>query len=265
MSIKEALRPLVPPIVLGALRGMRRSAVTFGGDYSSWSEASAAATGYDSEEILARVAAATRSVVSGEATYERDSAVFDHIEYSWPVLACLLRVAVEMQSLRVVDFGGSLGSSWRQNRRFLDGLDIPLKWRVVEQEQFVSLGREEFTTDVLGFDRTITEAANAGADVVLFSSSLCYVDDPTRFLREAASAAPYMIIDRLPVVPGSRERIALQSVSEPIYNATYPVRIFARAQLETGLLRGWRQIETWDCALQPDANSRCVGFFLVKS
>jgi putative methyltransferase (TIGR04325 family) len=265
MSLKEVLRPLVPPIVLGALRGVRGSVVSFAGDYSCWSEASAAATGYDSQEILARVAAATRAVVRGEAAYERDSVVFDHIEYAWPLLASLLRVAVQMKSLRVVDFGGSLGSTWRQNRRFLEGLDIPLQWRVVEQEHFVRLGREEFATDVLGFDRTITEAAGAGADVVLFSSSLCYVDDPMRFVQEARSAAPYLIIDRLPVVAGNRERIALQCVNEPIYNATYPVRMFAGAQLETGLLQGWRVIERWDCDLQPDANSRCMGFFLGNS
>jgi putative methyltransferase (TIGR04325 family) len=263
-NLREVLRPLVPPIVLDALRGMRGSVLSFSGDYSSWDEAQAAAIGYDSGEILARVASATRAVVRGEAAYERDSVLFDQIEYSWPVLASLLRVAVQMRSLRVIDFGGSLGSSWRQNRPFLEDLDIALAWRVVEQDHFVDLGRKEFATNVLGFDRSIAEAAGAGADVVLFSSSLCYLDDPMRFLREAASVAPYIIIDRLPLIAGSRDRIALQTVTEPIYNATYPIRLFAAAQIETRLLPGWRQIERWDCDLQPDADSRCTGFFLVK-
>jgi len=263
-NLREVLRPLVPPIVLEALRGMRGSVLSFSGDYSSWGEASAAATGYDSQEILTRVASATRAVVRGEAAYERDSVLFDHIEYSWPALASLLHVAVQMRSLRVIDFGGSLGSTWRQNRRFLEGLDIPLAWRVVEQEHFVDLGRKEFATNVLGFDRTIAEAAAAGADVVLFSSCLCYVDEPMRFLREAASAARYVIIDRLPLIPGSRDRIALQTVTEPIYNARYPIRLFAEAQIAARLLPGWSEIERWDCDLQPDADSRCMGFFLMK-
>ncbi len=64
---------------------------------------------------------ATRKVVAGEAVYERDSVVFDHLEYAWPLLACLLQIAAERRSLRVIDFGGSLGSSWRQNRRFSVG------------------------------------------------------------------------------------------------------------------------------------------------
>ncbi len=56
-------------------------------------DATAAATGYDTDEILARVLAATRAVVAGQAAFERDSVLFAHQAYSYPILAALLRAA----------------------------------------------------------------------------------------------------------------------------------------------------------------------------
>jgi len=264
-AIKAAFRAFVPPIVTDMIR-RRSAAVTFAGDYADWRAARAHASGYDSQEILRRVAAATRKVVSGESAYERDSVTFDHIEYSWPLLASLLQVALERKSLRVIDFGGSLGSTWRQNCRFLERLAIPMTWTVVEQGHFVALGREEFSTNVLRFEHTIADAArHSGADVILFASSLCYVEDPAQFLREAAgTSAQFLIIDRLPVVPGRRDRIAVQRVSEPIYTASYPVRLFGEESLLSDWLRDWRLIERWECDLQPDSQSRSQGFFLER-
>jgi putative methyltransferase (TIGR04325 family) len=258
------LKPLVPP-VLADLVSRSRAPVSFSGEFATWEAAAARAEGYDAREISDRTVAATRRVVSGEAVYERDSVTFDHIEYSWPLLACLLQVGLERGSLRVADFGGSLGSSWRQNRRFLQKLPIPLTWHVIEQEHFVTLGNEEFADDALRFYNTIAEAAQDGVDVVLFSSSLCYVRDPEQYLREAAAAsAQFIIVDRLPTIPGAHDRITVQHVYEPIYRASYPVRFFAEDSLQSGLLEGWCIRETWDCDLQPDRDSRCRGYFLEK-
>lgn len=258
------LKPLVPP-VLADLVSRSRSAVRFSGEFASWEDAAARAEGYDAQEITDRTVAATRRVVAGEAVYERDSVTFDHIEYSWPLLACLLQVGLERGSLRVADFGGSLGSTWRQNSRYLQKLRIPLSWHVIEQEHLVTLGNEEFSDGVLRFYNSIPEAVQDGVDVVLFSSSLCYVRDPEQYLREAAAAsAQFMIVDRLPTISGAHDRITVQHVYEPIYRASYPIRFFAEETLQAGLLAGWRIRETWDCDLQPDRKSRCQGYFLEK-
>lgn len=262
-SMRARLKPLVPPLFLDLFRKLRGGMLTFEGDYPSWEQASAVASGYDAEEILNRVAAATRQVARGEAVYERDSVLFDEIQYSWPLLAALLQVAAERGSLRVIDFGGSLGSTWRQNRRFLDRLTIPTAWRVVEQPRFAEIGRAEFSTPVLSFHGSILEASEAEVDAVLFASSLCYVPDPAEFLNQAAGA-PYLLIDRLPMIPGTADRIAVQTVTEPIYNASYPIRLFAEQTFLSRWLGQWRLIERWQCDLQPDPNAQYCGFFLEK-
>lgn len=265
MNFKETFRPWVPPGVLGLLRQVYKKPSNLIGDYPTWEAAAIDATGYGSEEILRRVIAGTNKVVTGEAAYERDSVVFAEIEYSWPLLAALLLVAAELGSLQIIDVGGSLGSTWRQNRKYLNRLRVPQVWKVVEQEEFVLAGRSLFADRVLRFEHTIEEAGRDGVDAILFCGSLSYLPDPQRFLDQAASTqARYLIIDRLPVISGSTDRIAVQKVMEPIYSATYPVRLFSAQHLMSYWLRDWQTIEGWKCDMQPDEGVTYQGFFLER-
>jgi len=264
-ALRAGIKALVPPLLVDLLRRMRTPVVGFSGTYDSWEAASAAASGYDSAAILSKVAVATRKVAAGEAVFERDSVLFDEIHYSWPLLASLLYVATVAGSLRVIDFGGSLGSSWRQNRRFIDRLTVPVTWRVVEQQNFVAEGRRSFSTEVLQFHDSIADAAAGGADVVLFSSSLCYVAEPARCVDEAwQSGCRFLIVDRLPLIRGARDRIRQQHVHEPIYEASYPIRLFGSDNLFDSLFARWQLIEQWDSDLQPDPESHCWGFLLER-
>lgn len=267
MNIKlKFLKPFLPPVLVQLATSVtRRASVRFSGEYDSWEAADNGSGGYDSAEIADRVLNATRRVVCGESAYERDSVLFDRVEYSWPVLASLLQVAAECRSLHVIDFGGSLGSSWRQNRSFLKRLQMPLSWRVVEQEHFVALGQAEFSDRVLSFHGNVADAAIGGVDVVLFSSSLCYVRDPWSVMQEVmATSARFLVVDRLPTIPGDQDRIRIQHVSEPIYRANYPIRLFGRHRVMSGLLAGWGVIETWQSELQPDRDSICQGYFMER-
>jgi len=47
-------------------------------------EAMELSTGYDSERILGKVRDSLLKVKRGEAVYERDSVLFDKVQYSWP-------------------------------------------------------------------------------------------------------------------------------------------------------------------------------------
>ena len=267
MSAAAKLKPWVPPVALNMLKRLlrRRNAVEFDRGYASWAAARADAAGYDADEILQRVIGATQKVTCGEAPYERDSVLFDEVQYSWPLLACLLQVALERGSLRVVDFGGSLGTTWRQNQRFLGRLNLEKRWTVVEQRKFVEAGMAQFETPELGFKYSIADACSTGVDVVLFCCSLCYVPDPEVFVAEATNAGtPYILVDRLPMTTGTRDEFMLQTVREPIYPASYPIRVFAEDSVFNHLFRDWRVIERWRCDLSPDPSTPYHGFFMER-
>ena len=202
-------------------------------DFSgTWANAQKAVEGYSAPDIIDRVLDASLAVHEGRAVHERDSVNFDRIQYAWPVLAGLLwSAAAHGGSLRVLDLGGSLGSSYRQNRRFLSGLRN-LSWAVVEQPLFVAVGREHFQDDTLTFHESIVAASSTRPHVGLISSSLQYLDEPSSALAEmTATGISTLIIDRTPVHPGDEDRLTLQHVPPRIYPATYPARLLSRSRL----------------------------------
>ena len=77
------------------------------GNYSSWNEAKAECTGYDSKIILEKVKSSILKVKKGEAVYERDSVVFNKVEYSQALLDAFSLIAQQNgKTLNVIDFGG---------------------------------------------------------------------------------------------------------------------------------------------------------------
>jgi putative methyltransferase (TIGR04325 family) len=255
MSARDLARSLVPPIVLDLLRRWSGRSLRFAGNPLSWDEAIRMSSGYSDPVILGRVLAATRAVTSGQARYERDAMLFDKPTFPFPVLAALLRAAAQDASrLDVIDFGGSLGSTYRQCRPFLTGLS-PIRWSVVEQASFVEAGHNEFTTDELKFFASLSDLPERGSEsVVLLSSVLQYLDDPLDRLREMESiSAGHLIIDRTPLSEIAVDRLCIQHVPTHIYAASYPCWILSRSKLLDHLSRNWRLVAEYPC---PEGSAR---------
>jgi putative methyltransferase (TIGR04325 family) len=250
-QLKTAARWLLPPLLLlpFGLRHRHGSAAPswHRGDYPDWSSAQADATGYDAANILAIQMAAMRKVRDGQAVYERDSVLFDEVEYFFPTLAALLLVGSRnLGRLSVLDFGGALGSTYYQNRAMLSHLE--LAWHIVEQPHFVAAGSAEFEKEALKFFPTLASSWQAAApDIVLLSSVLQYLNDPFALLEEIAGRAPaYILVDRTPVLDEGPERIVVQTVPPAIYPASYPCRLFAPQGIPNALPR-YELVFSFDC------------------
>ena len=246
--LKAIAKDLLPPVLVRALRERSSRQIRFSRRYSGWNEARGASTGYDLPAILEKVSDAALKVKRGEAVYERDSVLFDRIEYSWPVLAGLMWAAARNHGeLAVVDFGGSLGTSYFQNREFLR--DLPVRWSVVEQPGFVEAGRRQFEDDRLRFYDSLGEALAAkAADVVLFGGSLQFLEDPFGML-EIVARTPHklLILDSTPFSELDEDCVCVQHVPPDIYAASYPSHVFSRAKFERWVgARGWRPLATFD-------------------
>jgi len=230
MQLNKVGKKWLPPVFLEYLRPLLGRSIYFSGSYPDWESARSDASGYDNDLILERVKRALLKVKTGEAVFERDSVLFDHLEHSFPVLAGLLRAAVEHGNrLSVLDFGGSLGSSYFQCRSFLSVLNN-LQWGVIEQPHFVRCGQEHFEDERLRFFETIDACISQMApNVALLSSVLQYVQEPYRVLDELIrQGTPYILIDRTPFSDLSEDLITVQHVPPAIYKASYPCRVFGR-------------------------------------
>jgi len=241
------LKELVPPL-LCKLLGVGSYQISYKGNYLLWSEAKQNSTGYDIDTILNKVKDSLLKVKIGEAVYERDSVLFEQVQYSWPLLANLLWIALLNQNrLNLVDVGGSLGSSYFQNRKMLSALD-KIKWNVVEQPSFVKTGKECFQDEELSFYDSLDAClAENKPDVILLSSVLPYLEKPHELLHEiVARQLTFVIIDRTPIIEGVDDRLTVQKVPPSIYKASYPAWFFSRNRLLSHFLASYELVAEFD-------------------
>jgi putative methyltransferase (TIGR04325 family) len=192
------------------------------GDFSSWSLAKKECSGYDASNILSTVKDSVLKVRNGEAVYERDSVLFDEITYS-PHLIEVFQSVVKNGKFHVVDFGGSLGSSYFQHRSLFQDL-TDFKWAVVEQGHFVECGKNDIALDELKFYNTVDEALEEQSAHVLFLSSVVqYFEEPYNLIESLLKYNfEFIVLDRTAFIEGVKERITKQVVPEFIYKASYP-------------------------------------------
>jgi putative methyltransferase (TIGR04325 family) len=233
MSIREIFRRLarqwLPAALQELVRPLYGRSVYYRGIFTGWSQTAARSAGYDDTTILDRVKEASLKVKSGAAPAERDGFVLPQTEHSWPVLACCLRAATEREnSLCVLDFGGSLGSSYFHCRDFLSTVRIE-SWSVVEQTHFAQCGREHFEDATLHFFDSIADYSLKGPpDVALLSGVLQYLSDPTEAMRQILGCEPrYIVLDRTPIWEGASHWLTIQYVPPRFYRASYPCWIFS--------------------------------------
>jgi len=245
MSVLKALvRDWLPPVLVRSYRQVRGVGIRFEGDFDTWEEANRHCTGYNSEEILAKVLVSTLKVKHGEAAAERDSVLFDQIEYAWPVLAGLMWAAARSGGrLNVLDFGGALGSSYFQNRKFSQSLP-DVRWNVVEQPHYVDAGRKHVQDTKLRFYKTIEECLSENLpNVILLSSVLQYLESPADLISELNKVgALCLVVDRTPFSLQAQDKLVVQKVPAAIYSASYPMWIFSLSEFEKLLAKNWRLV-----------------------
>jgi putative methyltransferase (TIGR04325 family) len=229
-KIKRIIKRSIPPIILDniisrILFPQSKANPVWTGNYHTWKEASEQCTGYDSNTIFEKVKFALLKVKNHEAIYERDSVLFEKIEYSFPLLSGLMWIAAQNDGkLNIIDFGGSLGSTYFQNRLFLRDLN-EVKWNIVEQPKFVEIGNREFETEQLRFFPTIESCLiTQKSKTLILSSVLQYLEAPYQFLETVISFNfEYIVFDKTSFIENSNDIVTVQNVPEVIYEASYPV------------------------------------------
>jgi putative methyltransferase (TIGR04325 family) len=243
--------------------------ITWKGEYQLWDKALSESTGYDSNEIIQKCKSGINKVINNEAVYERDSFILEFKDYSWPLVSGLLMAAIDhSKKLNVLDFGGSLGSTFFQVKDLLEP-SVELYWNVVEQEKFVDEGKNTFENDKLKFYYTTQECLkNNSCNVAVLSSVLQYMEEPYQPLIELVkSKIDYIIIDRTLFIKGDKPLITVQTVPESIYKASYPCWLLNENELINSLNRSYKIIAEFDSKIDHCTydNTYYKGFILKRN
>jgi len=262
--LKNLIRELLPPAGLKLFYFLGLNSYGWSGDFASWGEAKRKSTGYDESSILEKVKAAALKVKNGESAFERDSVNFAQIEYSWPVTAALLYIYAREGKLNLIDFGGSLGSSYFQNRKFLSGMNV--SWRVVEQKHFVDCGNSVIADERIGFYPNVEAAVKSHpADAILFSSVLQYLEKPHDFLAGLSGFDfKYVIVDRTPFTANGKDRLTIQKVPPAIYSAVYPCWFFDEALFLKNFDKRYQMLEEFEALDKANIPAKFKGFIFER-
>ncbi len=266
-AIFKIIRAITPPILIAVVKNSPLIKSGWQGNFKTWEEAKSKTTGYDSALILDKVRDSMYKVKEGLAVYERDSVLFDTIHYSWPLLTGLMMAAAnDGGRLNVLDFGGSLGSTYYQNKKFLAHIH-GVVWSIVEQDHFVDIGKKSFEDNILKFYPTITDCMKDQLpNVIVLSGVLQYLENPHSFIDSLINEtqANFILIDRTPF--SLKERIVVQVVPASIYKASYPCHIFNLEKFKNQFLeKGYTFIEEFDAVDGDKKSFQFRGFILSKT
>lgn len=230
------IKELAPPI----LNTLRWYSFKYGwkGNYKTFTAAKENCTGYDADSILKRIAYTTDKVRTGAAVYERDGILYDEIKINFNLLSVLLMVAGRNDNeLTIIDFGGSLGTTYYQNIKYLSHLK-KINWCIIEQENFAALGKKSFENEHVKFYNSLEECHihHPKPDLILISSVLQYIQEPYALLEHILSfRIPNLMLDLVGYTDGDKDRITIQHVPPVFYgvSVSYPCTFFNRMNLES--------------------------------
>lgn len=249
--LKQAYKKLTPYVFRKAIYRWRHSDNSqkplWTGNYKSWDDVTKQCTGYDGDEIFEKVKNATLAVKQNKAVFERDSVLFYEPEFNSDFVELIDTLAREnTNQIRLIDFGGSLGSVYYQYKQKLSQYKV--QWNVIEQGHFVKFGKEQLTNSELRFYYTIDECLNENqVDAILLSSVLSYIEKPYDLLKSILKYKfKYVIIDRTLFIPGNSDLLTKQQVPEEIYKASYPCWIFSKEKLIKFMSENYLLINDFD-------------------
>ena len=276
--LRTTAKLFIPPILLDLKRGLQRRLkggpvlppLAFEGPLPSWQDAVARSEGWNSSAITEKTLSMASKVRDGIIEFEQDTLAREKIIYSDTILAFLvLTLARQKNRLDVVDFGGSLGTNFFQNRKILRNLGgIPFSWNIVERPVLADLGCRNFSTAELRFFTDIEQAAQSRADPIdafLFSGSFQYLPDPPAFLdRLIAMGANILAFDRLLTSPALHHQPYIQRPDpEVYYRASYPVWCFSlTAFIENLTRKGFHLVEHF--TPHPNATLNHCGMIFIR-
>ncbi|MET1056683.1 MAG: methyltransferase, TIGR04325 family [Pedobacter sp.] len=228
------LKELAPPII----SSLRWYSFRYGwkGSFKSFEEAEAKCEGYDQDHILNRIIETTLKVKNGEIPYERDGIPYDQVQMNFPLLKTLLYLAsLNNNELTVIDFGGSLGTTYYQNINYLKHLK-KLRWCIIEQPKFVAAGKKQFENEHVRFYHSIEECMKENdPQLLLICNVLQYLSKPYQLLEEIKQTKiPYLLLDFMHYNDKNEDRVTIQHVPPVFYGipASYPCRFFSRIKIE---------------------------------
>ena len=135
----DFLKKITPKFIKNFINLVFKRKIKISRNFDSWQLALKNSSGYDNSQIFNKTIRNFKKVLKKEAKFERDSVLFF---YNCPdkKLISIIKKLYKKKIINICDFGGSLASSYFQNRDYLNTKKF--HWHVVEQKRYVDFAKK---------------------------------------------------------------------------------------------------------------------------
>ena len=239
------------------------------GNYPSWEAASQECSSYADEHIAEQVKNVLLQTKDSLHSYERDGCIIPgEPTYAFELLGWIKGSAIG-PNINLIDFGGSLGTTYHQLKRYLGEYNV--RWNVVEQGHFVKIGKETFEDENIKFYNTMDECLEQTTPNCLISSGMIpYVENPYSLLDEAIdNDMEWILLDRLSMIDGDNDLLSIQVVPPEIYKAIYPCWFFGEDKMVRYIKeKGYNHLTSFDAlggrGFAPNISTSAYRGFIFK-
>ncbi len=215
---------LLPPQIKIVLRGVLSRIIGFQ-QVSSWAEAVNKSTGYDTHNSAIPIVENTKKMLQDLSESPHTNSRFQQIATA--MLYCLAQISLdESRTYRILDVGGGGGDYYHQFKKFTPGLR--LNWTVLETKTFVEAFKAGASDQISWID-TVDDLDTA-YDIVLMSGVLQYIEDWKYMLETAVKVSKFVILNRLPLIDGRDDYVALQRNRNGNLANSYPAHFFSESK-----------------------------------
>lgn len=186
----------------------------------TWEEATDASHGYESNVVI-------HTMYGHENSHGKNFSLT--LESRHVQIVAALGVAIQQkETLRVLDVGGARGEYFEIVQNLFSGTKID--WTVLETPSLVprTVSERRGNSQITW---TSEQSTCIGPfDVVLLSSVLQYVEKPNELLQDMSRLTSKLIINRLPLISGLQDEVAVQHLRMYGRRGSYPAWFFSESR-----------------------------------
>ncbi len=233
--IRNILKYIIPKKFYKKIVLIFKPDISFNGLFDKWSDALNSSKSYQDEKIFNKVINAYKELNSGKGAYEKDGKLFFKQEFSIPLISIFNDVASYSREIKVLDFGGSLGTLFFQHSEYFKNKKLEVNWSIVEQKHYVDYGKQNNNHSNLDFFYDVKEASRANKpNIIVVASALQYIENYPKTISEIIDlGADFIFLDKTPMYDGDNDFISVQNIPKHVYGkkTSYPMHIFSENKL----------------------------------
>lgn len=218
--------------------------------------------GYQDRDLLNKIIEVNLKVKTGLIVQERDGVALEKFENLTNLNFHILNFLQQNNkgSVQIVDFGGGLGTTFRQ---FVNFTKIRPNWAVIEQQALVEAGKIFFVDENLTFH---DNAEGLNSDILVLSAVIDYLINPFDMVTQLISILKpqLIIIDRSLFYNGNEDFYVVKKTATHITNGKkYPAAFFSKDKMKEYFENlGYKISDVWRTSDGQVVNKLTVGTYL---